>query len=403
MISALLLFLASTPLSTLAQQEPPLPKNYLLHSKLSVALPPLEDIKIMLQQQAPSLNELAINKVLTSLKCASSSNLSSSPILTIIDYSLPSNQKRLWVFDLSQRKMLFNTYVSHGIKSGTLLTDYFSNKNNSKASSLGIYKTKQAYYGREGLSLRLDGLDSHFNDNAANRSIVMHGGWYMNEQFIKQYGRPGRSWGCPALPLDQSRSIINAIKDNSMMVVYYPNQDWFTKSKFLTCDKMSAFAMNQVRIPLNSDVPVADNEQREDVFFANVSKGGEDRPILVMKADDYRQLFHITPPLGRMLRRQINHAEYIALSNRELQEVVSQNNGKALKNMLFVIPVLHMVRGYYETQMKVVDLGDIKEIRASSDAAAKTNNAVKNYTVLFNAKPPIQLQTTDRFIRWLGL
>ena len=101
-----------------------------------------------------------------------------------------------------EKKLLFHTYVSHGITSGTLLTNYFSNKYNSKASSIGVYKTEKAYYGREGLSLRLDGLDRSFNDNASNRSVVMHGGWYVDEHFIKKYGRPGRSWGCPALPLN---------------------------------------------------------------------------------------------------------------------------------------------------------------------------------------------------------
>jgi hypothetical protein len=148
----------------------------------------LSDINNMLQKEANTLNASVIQKVLTTLKCSLEYNVNHNNILTIIDYSLPSSEKRLWVFDLKEKKLLFHTYVSHGIKSGTLLSNYFSNKYNSKASSIGVYKTNKTYYGRDGLSLRLDGLDSGFNDNASNRYVVMHGGWYVNEPFIKKYG-----------------------------------------------------------------------------------------------------------------------------------------------------------------------------------------------------------------------
>ena len=141
----------------------------------------LNELRAMLHAQAPNLSDAVINKVATALKCTTAYNVEGSNVLTVIDYSLPSNQKRLWVFDIVQKKLLFKTYESHGIKSGTLLTNNFSNKYNSKASSIGVYKTDQAYYGREGLSLRLEGLERNFNDNAMNRSIVMHGGWYLDE------------------------------------------------------------------------------------------------------------------------------------------------------------------------------------------------------------------------------
>jgi len=194
---------------------------------------PLDDIKEMLQSEAPGLSTGVINKVLTSLSCASEFNVEHNNILTIIDYSLPSSEKRLWIFDIKQKKLLFNTYVSHGIKSGARLTKYFSNKYDSKASSIGVYKTEKTYYGRDGLSLRLSGLDKGFNDNASNRYVVMHGGWYVAENFIKKYGRAGRSWGCPAIPENLTAPIINTIKDQSFFVIYYPVITGFQNQSFL--------------------------------------------------------------------------------------------------------------------------------------------------------------------------
>ncbi len=401
MINILLSLLAVTsfglsPSSLLAVQEKlPSPSGVAI-SEIASIYPQIDvaGLKTMLHAQAPNLSEAVINKVATALKCSMAHNIIRNNILSVIDYSLPSNQKRLWIFDLAGKKLLFNTYVSHGIKSGTFLTNNFSNKYNSKASSIGVYKTDKAYYGREGLSLRLEGLERSFNDNAMNRSIVMHGGWYMDEGFIQRYGRPGRSWGCPAIPLTLYQPIINTIKDNSLIVVYYPSDEWFGKSKFLTCDK-SQTAENSNNLPLT----VADTEHRDDVFFAQVSKGGEDRPILVMPASQYEKVFHAQAPLGRMLRRQIAKEEYIALNNRELSQVISQNNNEGMQSMYFVIPTLHMKHGYYETEMKIVNLGTIKSINSTQNSEGK----VKSYTVSFNGNASVRLQSTDRFIRWLGL
>ncbi len=367
---------------------------------------PLNEIKEMLRQQAPNLNELVINKVLTTLKCAMEYNVGHNNILTIIDYSLPSNEKRLWVFDLREKKLLFYTYVSHGIKSGTLATNYFSNKYNSKASSIGVYKTEKAYYGREGLSLRLDGLDANFNDNASSRAVVMHGGWYVDEQFIKRYGRPGRSWGCPALPLSLYQPIINTIKDNSLLVAYYPSDAWFVKSKFLNCDKMKG---DTQAITFQNEHAIAhdNSEQREDVLLANISKTmkhADDNPIVTMSADNYERIFHTRPPLGRMLRRQINNVEYIALSNTEFHMLAVHRNEQdkeGLNAIHFVVPVIIMVRGYYETQMRILDMGKIKDIRFNADLSK--NEPVTSYSVSFETKPAIHLKATNRFIRWLGL
>lgn len=371
------------PFWTIPGDRSPLPYNY----------PMLGEIKVMLHQ-APNLNDEVINKVLTAIKCSTTYNVDHNNVLTVIDYSMPSNQKRLWVFDLGQKKLLFNTYVSHGIKSGTLFTNFFSNQYNSKASSMGVYTTEKAYYGREGLSLRLAGLDRHFNDNASNRSIVMHGGWYMDELFIKKYGRPGRSWGCPALPPDQYQAVINTIKDKSLFVAYYPNDNWFGASKFLNCEKTSDSA-----ILLSKDIK-AEDEHRADVLLARVGNRKMEDPILTMPAPSYEHIFHTKAPLGRMLRRQINSVEYIALSTEELNQLSAQKNQEAFNSMNFVIPNIIMVRGYYETQMKIVSLGKIKDIKANTVAA---NNLPTGYTVSFEEKPSVSLKPTNQFIRWVGL
>ena len=145
---------------------------------------PVNDIATMLNQNNVGLQTAVIDKVLTILECTQARHIEHTPILTVIDYSLPANTKRLWVFNLNEKKLLFHTYVSHGIKSGALSSNFFSNKYDSKTSSIGVYTTDKAYYGREGLSLKLNGLEEGFNDHAYNRSLVMHGGWYFDEEFI---------------------------------------------------------------------------------------------------------------------------------------------------------------------------------------------------------------------------
>lgn len=356
----------------------------------------MNTLQAMLKKSAPTLSELATQKVLTALECANSYQILQNPILAVIDYSLPSSQKRLWIFNLKSHRLLFNTYVSHGIKSGSLLTTYFSNRNNSRSSSIGIYLTNNSYRGREGLSLRLTGLDRGFNDNAENRAIVMHGGWYMNEDFIQKYGRPGRSWGCPAVPLELSESIINTIKNQALFVVYYPNESWFQSSKFLNCSKPNT---TSAEVPHPS---IETQEQRDDVLFANLKiKHAETDPILTMPALRYQEMFHTPAPLTRMLRRQIQQTEYVALSDHELHLLVTElKNKNSYQDIAFVIPSVKMERGYYITEMKILQLGKIKDIQAKSTT---NDNQHSGYTVYFENKTPITLRQNNQFIRWLGL
>ncbi|CAM3146677.1 murein L,D-transpeptidase catalytic domain family protein [Vibrio mytili] len=139
------------------------------------------------------------------------------PVLTIIDYSKPSTQKRFYVVDLDKRELIYNTYVSHGVNSGKKTATKFSNIVNSRKTSLGTFLTDTTYYGSNGYSLRLDGLSSGINDKARERYIVVHGADYANPSFIKKNGYLGRSWGCPALPKQLSREIIDTIKGGSVI------------------------------------------------------------------------------------------------------------------------------------------------------------------------------------------
>jgi len=144
-------------------------------------------------------------------------------ILTLVDYSLSSKENRLWVIDLKNNIILFQSLVSHGRNSGNEFAGKFSNKPESYKSSLGFYLTGETYYGKHGYSLRLDGLEKGINDNARARAIVVHGADYVSEEFAKQTGRLGRSLGCLALSQSLTKEVIDTIKDKSCLFVYYPS------------------------------------------------------------------------------------------------------------------------------------------------------------------------------------
>lgn len=146
-------------------------------------------------------------------------------ILTIIDFDLPSTQKRLWVIDMDENKVLFHSLVAHGKNSGELNADSFSNENESFKSSLGFFITNETYQGSHGLSLKLDGLEKNKNNNARCRAIVIHGADYVSEGFIREHNRLGRSFGCPALPLELTQSIISTIKNKSCLFINHHSNE----------------------------------------------------------------------------------------------------------------------------------------------------------------------------------
>jgi hypothetical protein len=154
-------------------------------------------------------------------------------LLSIADLSQSSNSKRLYVIDLVQKKVLFNTYVAHGNKSGEEFASSFANTLNSHKSSLGFYITGSIYNGIHGLAMRLRGIEKGINDIAEERGIVMHGAPYVSESFIKKVGRLGRSQGCPAVPAALCTPIVNSIKEGSCFFIFYPDSDYFKKSQLL--------------------------------------------------------------------------------------------------------------------------------------------------------------------------
>jgi hypothetical protein len=151
-------------------------------------------------------------------------------LVSIIDFSKPSTEKRLFVVDLKKQELIYNTYVAHGKNSGSNEAVQFSNKCGSLQTSLGIYTTAETYSGKHGYSLRLDGLETGFNDNARKRAIVIHGAEYVSTDFIADHGRLGRSFGCPALPQELSSDIIDLIKEGTCLYIYANNEIYLKNS-----------------------------------------------------------------------------------------------------------------------------------------------------------------------------
>jgi hypothetical protein len=171
---------------------------------------------------------------LSASQCATASGAVHNPAtLTIIDYSKASVEPRLWVLDLRSRALVYEELVSHGQGSGGDRATRFSNQPDSHQTSIGLYVTEQPYVGRNGYSLRLDGLDKGFNDRARERAIVMHGAPYVNVGITKSLGRLGRSHGCPAVRDEVARELIDRVKGGSLLFAYYPDPEWLRSSRFL--------------------------------------------------------------------------------------------------------------------------------------------------------------------------
>ncbi len=186
-----------------------------------------------LQSQAPEIKKTALQDALIAYKNVEKQHLIKKPILTVIDFSVPSNKPRLWIFNLVSNKLILKTYVAHGANSGGLMPRHFSNKNSSHESSLGTFVTRSTYYGSKGLSLNLQGLEKGVNDNAYARRVVVHGAWYVEPSFVRQNGYAGRSWGCPSVARSLAPKIINTIKNGSVLFAYYPDKEYLEHSKYL--------------------------------------------------------------------------------------------------------------------------------------------------------------------------
>jgi hypothetical protein len=166
--------------------------------------------------------------------CAVKSGAVDAPqTLTVIDYSKPSSEPRLWVFDLKSRELVYKELVAHGQGSGAGMATQFSNEPETHQTSLGLFVTDDTYVGRNGYSLRLDGLDKGINDRARERAIVMHGAPYVSQSFVKATGRLGRSWGCPAISAEVAKQILDRVNGGGLLFAYYPDAKWIKTSKYL--------------------------------------------------------------------------------------------------------------------------------------------------------------------------
>lgn len=180
------------------------------------------------------LSREAFEKAMTGYhKLVAEGKVRKDNIISIIDFSLPSTSKRLFVIDLEQGKVLYNTLVSHGRNSGKAMATSFSNRPESFKSSLGFFVTGETYQGQHGYSLRLQGTELGINDKAMERGIVMHAADYVNETLGKVQGYIGRSLGCPAVPVNMHKKIIGSIRDGSCLFIYSPDRKYFASSRIL--------------------------------------------------------------------------------------------------------------------------------------------------------------------------
>jgi hypothetical protein len=188
------------------------------------------------EQTGDSSSASIFDLALQAVACATASGeIAPPPTLTVIDYSRPSTEPRLWVFDLETRRMLFSELVAHGRNTGDNFARHFSDTLNSRQSSLGLFVARDTYVGSNGYSLRLDGLEPGFNGRARERAIVMHGAPYVDATLASKQGRIGRSWGCPAVREAMAREIIDTVRGGGVIFSYYPDETWLNSSRFLRC------------------------------------------------------------------------------------------------------------------------------------------------------------------------
>jgi hypothetical protein len=201
-----------------------------------------------LARLAPDADPEVLSLALAAMKCAQADGVGvTAERLAVIDYTRPSLQPRLWVFDLALDKLVFEEVVAHGRGSGDDVPTQFSNRDGSHESSLGLFVTADTYDGHNGYSLRMRGLEPGVNDQAMPRAIVMHGADYVDVGRGKSMGRLGRSWGCPAVRKAVAKPIIDVLKDGQFLFSYYPDTDWLQRSALLHCPALQASAQVEAR------------------------------------------------------------------------------------------------------------------------------------------------------------
>jgi len=204
---------------------------------------PTGDIRVTAQQLAHSLQRAAPNASLPALQLATLALLRARrdvslpggdpKVLAVIDFSLPSTDKRLWIFDLTKRTLLFEEWAAHGRNTGENFAERFSNRHESHMSSLGAYQAGEVYMGRNGYSLRLHGLEPGFNDAAFDRAIVIHGAPYVSADIVRKQGRLGRSLGCPAVRMPITKPLIDTLAEQAFLFNYFPQKEWLEASALI--------------------------------------------------------------------------------------------------------------------------------------------------------------------------
>ena len=209
---------------------------FVVFSTCAVASPFADRLVAELSARAPDLDISVLRHGVSAMQCAIRHGAQGAERLAVIDFSLPSSERRLWIFDLNKRALVLADYVAHGNRTGENLATAFSNIVGSHQSSLGLFRAAESYHGKHGYSLRMDGLEPGVNDRARERAIVIHGADYVDPSWIPVQGRIGRSQGCPAVRPEIAATVVDALKGGQFVFAYYPDQDWLQSSAYLNCD-----------------------------------------------------------------------------------------------------------------------------------------------------------------------
>jgi len=201
-----------------------------------LAAPAYQPVVDSLSRVAPALDPVVLTHAVAAMQCAVNNGAAPAQRLAVIDFSLPSSQRRLWIFDLTRGRLLLKDFVAHGNGSGENLATRFSNVVGSHQSSLGLFRTAESYSGKHGYSLRMDGLEPGVNDLARERAIVIHPADYVNPAWIAPPARIGRSQGCPAVRPEVARMVVDSLKGGQFMFSWYPDQQWLQSSAYLNCE-----------------------------------------------------------------------------------------------------------------------------------------------------------------------
>lgn len=202
---------------------------------LSPAYADGHSLKTRLASVAPELNPLVLERAVTAMNCAVKHGAEAASRLAVIDFSLPSSEQRLWLFDLQAQSLITRELVAHGQGSGDNQASQFSNIEGSHQSSLGLFRTQESYTGQHGYSLRMDGLETGINDQARRRAIVIHGADYVDKSWVARQGRIGRSHGCPAVSQQAIDTLVDNLKGGQFLFAYHPDEQWMQTSAYVNC------------------------------------------------------------------------------------------------------------------------------------------------------------------------